>query len=1114
VGVSAFRVLGPVEAWSDETRLALGGPQQVKLLAFLLLNANRAVSADGVIDAVWGAERQGAAKRLQMGVLRLRRGLEPLNNPDRLRLRTVSGGYLLSVAPGELDSEVFGDRVREGRSALDDSDPVRAIDSLTEALGLWRGPPLAEVAFDDFAQAEVRRLEELRLVALETRIDANLQLGRHVEVIAELEGLMAERPNREHLAGQLMLALYRAGRQGDALETYQHTRAHLASELGLEPGPALKALQTGILEQSAELKAPTPGDARPAAAANLHVGVADRDRYRDSPTANGVGDDLPALPAGTVTFIFTDIEDATDLLRNLGGEVFGQELRRHRDRIRETAVAHHGRAFGVEGDAVFIVFSRASDAVAAAQDLQAAFAEEPVRRRVGIHTGEPLVVDNEYVGLDVRKAARICAAAHGGQVLVSQATRELAGDGLRDLGEYRLKDLTAPERLFQLGGGDFPPLRTLRPTNLPVQPGPLLGRRDELAELLTLARANRLVTLTGPGGSGKTRLALQLAVRLSDDYRDGAWWVPLAAITDPSLVAPTIAQSLGARGELREHLAGKRVLLLLDNLEQVLDCAPLIADLLAGLPDLSVIATSRERLAITFEQEYSVPPLDEATAEELFVSRARQLVPAFEPDEMVGEICRRLDRLPLALELASTRVKLMTTAQMLARIERRLDLLSKGRRDAPDRQATMRATIGWSYDLLPQPEQALFRRLGVFAGSFELEAAEAVCDADLDGLQSLIEKSLLRRDGQNRFFLLELTREYALERLHAAREEAELSRRHADWAMQLAKRADEHLESAEQGRWLMRLEADTDNLRAALAWCSERDPEGAIALVSTVFGLWMMHGQLQELIPRLERALRTSATLDTHTRAAGLRTLGSALSFTEQYDKAREPLEESLALFRQLGDQSGEASALTMLGMGFSNQGSFPRGIDLLQAALAISRENGDKRSVARVLNIIAGCYIDAGDLERAKPAIEEAVAIHKELGHKGAAASDLGTLADVALAQGDHQQAERHAREALEMVTGVGDERNDLYSVAQLACAAALRRDVYAAGRLWAVAEATEKRLGMRMLTSERARYERIVAPLENDQIFQAGYHDGRDVDLARAVRELARTERNTLKI
>jgi predicted ATPase/class 3 adenylate cyclase len=810
------------------------------------------------------------------------------------------------------------------------------------------------------------------------------------------------------------------------------------------------------------------------------------------------------LPTRTVTFVFTDIEGSTRLLRELGGERYGVELERHRGRVRGAIAGHGGLELGTEGDAFFIAFARASDAIGAANDMQMALADGRIRVRIGIHTGEPLIVAGNYVGLDVHRAARICDAAHGGQVLVSQATRELVSDGLRELGEFRLKDLTGPERLFQLGADEFPTLRTLRPANLPVQPGPLLGRRAELAELLELAAANRLLTLTGPGGSGKTRLALEVAARLSDDYLDGAWWVPLAAITDPGLVLPTIAQSLGARHELREHLAGRRVLLLLDNLEQVLDCAPLIADLLGSVPQLSVIVTSRERLAVSFEQEYPVPPLDEATAEELFVSRARQLEPDFEPDDTVGEICERLDRLPLALELASTRVKLMSTSQMLSRLEQRLDLLGRGRRDGPDRQATMRATIGWSYELLPEEEQAVFRELGVFAGSFELEAAQAVCRADLDDLQSLIEKSLLRRDGHGRFFLLELTREYALEQLSAAGEQPALLRRHADWFLQLASRADEHLGTAERGSWLARLEGGTDNLRAALAWCSEHDPEGAIALADTLYAPWRMHGRLHELISGLERALATPATLDAHRRAVGLRTLGGALNFTEQENRAREPLEQSLTLFRKLGDRSGEASVLTGLAMGFTTQGSHAQAIDLFQAALAIARGKGDKPGLASALNLVAGCFYEMGELERSKDAIEEALAIHTELGAYGFAAADLGTLADIALAQGDHQQTERRSIEALEVISGHGDERNELYSVAQLACVAALRADARSAGRLWAVAEAAENRLGMRMIAVERARYERIITPLQEDQAFQAGYQAEREVELAETVREL----------
>jgi predicted ATPase/DNA-binding SARP family transcriptional activator len=1022
-----FRVLGSVQALAGERSLPLGGPRQVSLLAFLLVSANRPVSSDALIDAVWGSERSGAHKRLQMAIARLRKVLEQQNNAEGPALRTVGSGYLLSVEPGQLDAELFAAGVREGRRALEAGEAERAAALLEQALGLWRGPALSDVAFEDFAQAEIRRLDELRCTALEARVDAELSLGRHSDLVGELEGLLAEQPGRERVAGQLMLALYRCGRQTDALEVYQRHRAHLADELGLEPAPELRTLQVQILEQAPSLQASTPAQT----------------------SVTG-----PPVYSGTVTFLVADVE-----VDELGGERLGEELVAYRERVREAVAARGGHVLGSEADRFFVAFERASDALEAAGAIQAAL-ERQLPTRIGLHTGEPLVIDGDYVGLDVHKAARICAAAQAGQVLVSQVTRDLAGAGLRDLGEHRLKDLTAPERLFQLGEGEFAPLGTLRATNLPVQPGPLLGRHQEVAELLRLVREHRLVTLTGPGGSGKTRLALELAAQLSDDHRDGAWWVSLAAVTEPDLVPATILQSLGARGELREHLAGKHALLLLDNLEQVLDAAPLIAELLASLPKLSVIATSRERLAVSFEQEYPVPPLDEAAAEELFVSRARQLKPDFGPDEAVGEICRRLDRLPLALELASTRVKLMSTSQMLSRLQRRLDLLGRGMRDRPGRQATMRATLGWSYDLLPEEERALFRQMGVFAGSFELQAAEAVCDAELDDLQSLIDKSLLRQQQDDRFFLLELTREYALEQLSAAGQTEQLRRRHADWFLELAREADRHIRSADPRRWFSLLDADTDNLRAVLAWCSEHDPASVCKLAAPLFFPWAIHGRLRELIAWLEGVLAEPATIDARSRAIGLRTLGEALTFVGQADKGRGSVEESLALFRELNDKPGEASALTVLGDLLSDQGSQPQAIKLLRASLAIYRDAGDQWQVAFALYSLAYSFLFTGDLERSRTGFEESAAILTKLGDQWATASALRGLADVALASRDPARAARQYHEMLELISDYGDEYNEMICVAGLACVAALRGELHSAGRLWGIAEAAEKRL------------------------------------------------------
>jgi predicted ATPase len=547
---------------------------------------------------------------------------------------------------------------------------------------------------------------------------------------------------------------------------------------------------------------------------------------------------MRSLPSGTVTFLFSDIEGSTRLLEELGAEAYAAALAEHRRVMREAFVRHGGVEVDTQGDAFFAVFPEVGGALAAAAQAQAAFAEGPIRVRMGIHSGEPLLTEEGYVGIDVHRGARVMAAGHGGQVLVSHEAYRLLGSdgGLTELGSHRLKDLIEAQPLYQLGDDDFPPLKTLYQTNLPVQPTPLIGREAELDAVLDLLATTRLLTLTGAGGSGKTRLALQAAAELVDDYKDGVWWVSLAGLRDPDLVEPAIGQVVGAREGLAEHLRGKQTLLLLDNFEQLLEAAPQIADLLVEAPDLRVLVTSRERLALSAEQEYSVPPLVAAEAVGLFTARARQLKPAFEPDQYVESICRRLDGLPLALELAAARVKVLSPLQILERLGQSLALLTAGARDVPERQRTLRATIEWSYELLSEDEQRLFPRLGVFAGGFGLEAAETVCEVGLDVLQSLVDKSLIRQSDEGRFFLLETIREFACDWLDEA---ASFERRHAMWCVALAEDAKRGIYGPEQAMLVDLLDREHNNLRAALEWAArEEDHEVLLRLASSLGYFW------------------------------------------------------------------------------------------------------------------------------------------------------------------------------------------------------------------------------------------------------------------------------------
>jgi predicted ATPase len=624
---------------------------------------------------------------------------------------------------------------------------------------------------------------------------------------------------------------------------------------------------------------------------------------------------VAALPTGTVTFLFTDVEGSTRLLEELG-DGYAEALAAHRRTLRGAFERYGGVEVDTQGDAFFVAFGKASDALNAAAAGREALGAGPIKVRMGLHTGEPVVNDEGYVGIDVHRAARIAAAGHGDQILVSQSTRDLAGaDSLRDLGEHRLKDLTAPERIYQLGDGDFLPLKTLHQTNLPIQPMPLVGRERELADVLRLIRTSRFVTLTGAGGSGKTCLALHAAAELVADFKDGVWFVPLSALNDPELALPTIASTIGAKDDLLEFLSSRQLLLVLDNVEQLLPAAaPKIAELLAA-PNVSLFTTSRERLGVSVEHEYPVPtlPLEDAIA--LFTARARQLKPSFEPDDHVTEIARRLDGLPLALELAASRVKALMPDQIAHRLANALDLLTTGARDAPERQRTLRGTIEWSYDLLDEGEKDLFVRLAAFVGSFDLDAAEQVANAELDPLEGLVQKSLLRQTHEGRFFTLVTIREYTNSLLSEAPYASELRRRHAAYYLAIAEQADPLIRDGPDLATLGRMRHEHDNCRAALEFfLEERDAPGALRLVKALGYFWYVIGQLREAGIWMERALEHADEHSKLERAGALNAAAGIATHSGRGAESRAYSEQALAVWRELDDRDGIIRSLNELG--------------------------------------------------------------------------------------------------------------------------------------------------------------------------------------------------------
>jgi len=857
-----FRILGPVEVLLDGEPAALGAPKQRALLAMLLVNRGRVVSTEQLVDALWGdAPPDSSVQSLQVYVHGLRRAL------GRERIETAGRGYRAAVAEDELDLDRFQRALERGRAALATGQADDAAEELRQALALWRGPALANLPEETRRGAEAERLEGLRLTALELRYDAELACGRHDAVVAELETLTAEFPYRERFLEQRVLALYRCGRQAEALEAYRNARRALAEELGLDPSPALQELERAILRQEPKLAAP---------------------------------------------------------------------------------------------------------------------------------------------------------------VTPSRST---------------------------------PPL--------PAPPTPLVGRRLELAAVGALFRDEgaRLVTLTGPGGTGKTRIALAAAEELQSELRDGALFVQLAPVASPDLLLPTIAEALDVReGErslaegVAEHLRPLRMLLVLDNFEQLLAGAPLVGELLAAAPRLLVLATSRAPLRLAAEHEYPVSPFAQPDAElpfealvqtdalRLFIARARAVDPAFELDETaardVARICTRLDGLPLPIELAAARSKLLGPAEILERLGRQPHLLGTGPRDAPARQRTLAATIRWSYDLLDADGRLAFARLGVFAGGCTLDAAEDVCDIELETLSSLVDNNLLRR-RDSRFTMLATVRAFAVERLEEAGS-APVRRRHAEWLTELAEAIEARTVSGDDITvWLDRIQPEHDNIRAALAWSLEEAPELTLRLASALRTFWEVRGHfreggrwLEEALPRAAdsapelrmKALSVSGSIATRLgdlelaqkrKEAGLTLarelgddlwiarelsdLGTVAAMREEFEAASVLMEESAALFRELDVPARLATVLSNLGHIAGQRGDFARAIEVTEEALSLQTS---KPTVAISTYNLGSYHLLSGDLERTREWLGRAVALTLELGFKEVMAYALAAYARVCLLEGDRARA------------------------------------------------------------------------------------------------------------
>jgi predicted ATPase/class 3 adenylate cyclase len=1121
-----------------------GGSRAGRLLKILVTRPlpRRRLLRDQAIDLLWrdfSAEQstlRGAVKNLRDALIAV--GGEPMGElilTDR-RDYTIS---LLHDAPLWVDADAFDELVRQARR---DAEPLPL---LREANALYAGEYLPDDIYEDWSAA---RREELK----QSWVELQLLLARHAEqrhaldeAADALRRVLANDSCDERAAQELVRLLLRRGQPGDARRVYERLIQALR-DLGIDPAP-------GILKLERELSADRPEH----------------------------------LPTGTVTYLLTDVEGSLRLWDE-NVDAMRVALARH-DELLSAGIMEHGGAvikMRNEGDSFFAVFSRASDAVAAAYSIQRALMAEswvtptPLRVRMALNTGEDEVRDSDYYGPAVSRCARLRAAAHGGQILLAQATYDLVHDALPadgeliDLGEHQLRDFSHPERVYQLAGTGlpkaFPSLRGAdgrlvaapgAPT-LPAVSSPLIGREQELRTLSDhLLRDDvRLLTLTGPPGTGKTRLGLQLASDLRDRFADGACFAALAPLSSPDLVAPTIGHALGLQEGgnrplveiLTDYLRDKQLLLVLDNFEHLLAAAVLVAELLQASPRLKVLVTSRSPLHLLAEHEFLVPPLElpdpralpsvdalaGCSAIALFAQRAAAIKPAFALNEEnaapIAEICHRLDGLPLAIELAAARSKLLPPQAMLARLGRRLPLLIGGARDLPARQQTLRGAITWSHDLLDETEQRLFRRLSTFVGGWTVPAAEVMCDAHadlsinvLDGVASLLDKSLVRHepftDPEPRFGILETIREYGLDQLEASGEGPEMRDRHLDYYLALAEEADAGLLGPQQVAWCNRLEVEHDNIRAAFEWVlaaleTNVGPTSGLARAPSRLGagirladalelFWMLRGHVRENWPRLTE-LVAQVPERTAARAAILVVAGSAAHCLLELNSAIQLGDEAVAVWRELDDSRGLASALARRGVYAVSQRDYVRAEAWLTEARSLfQRSGGEQRSGIEhpVVAFLAQAVHNQGDHQRAYGLYEEALAEAHARGDRHAVAYVLRHLGRLHLGDGQAEQAVQCLRGGLPALLELKDRRCTPPTLEALAYGLG-RRDQWAeATRLFAAADALRETTGMRLIRTDRAHQESERTLLElrlGHDPFNAAWAEGQAMDLEQAIR------------